>query len=137
MVNLGIKGVTAFLNKGDLSLKKCDIVSVVVKTVNDGNLILGESLILLNYNCSVKTFEILRIFDFQLAICILWHFQYIYTHLLAFPYHDKTPNNSYPSLCCRSVRRRNNKSTVRQDSYHILQFVPRTPSKCYGEETCC
>ncbi|KAL5249614.1 hypothetical protein ACHWQZ_G018470 [Mnemiopsis leidyi] len=41
LVNLGIKGVTAFLNKGDLSLKKCDIVSVVVKTVNDGNLILG------------------------------------------------------------------------------------------------
>ena len=44
LVNLGIKGVTAFLNKGDLTLKKCDIVSVVVKTVNDGNLILGESL---------------------------------------------------------------------------------------------
>ena len=41
LVNLGIKGVTAFLNKGDLSLKKCDIVSVVVKTVNDGSLILG------------------------------------------------------------------------------------------------
>ena len=52
MVNLGIEGVTAFLNKGDLPLKKCDIVSVVVKTVNDGNLILGESLILLI--CNIK-----------------------------------------------------------------------------------
>lgn len=41
MVNVGVKGVTAFLNKGAVLLKKCDIVRVVVNTVNDGNLILG------------------------------------------------------------------------------------------------
>ena len=41
MVNVGVKGVTAFLNKGEVSLKKCEIVQVVVNTVNDGNLILG------------------------------------------------------------------------------------------------
>ena len=42
LVNVGIKGVTAFLNKSEVSQKKCDIVRVVVKTVNDGNLILGK-----------------------------------------------------------------------------------------------
>ena len=44
LVNVGVEGVAAFLNKGEVVLKKCDIVRVVVKTVNDGNLILGDEL---------------------------------------------------------------------------------------------
>lgn len=43
LVNVGVEGVTAFLNKKEgLTLNKASIVNVTVKTISEGSLIVGK-----------------------------------------------------------------------------------------------
>lgn len=56
IVNIGVNGVRAFLNKTEKVLKECDIVLVAVKSANDSNIILGKFLVWYLHNFSVKPF---------------------------------------------------------------------------------